>query len=262
MASGSTSAIDDRQGIDRQGIQVIARAAAVLRSVGEEPRGLSLGEIASRLDLARSTVQRIVSALVEEGLLISAGPRAGVTLGPAIVRLAAAAIVDTERLVRPVLQSLSAALGETVDLSVLRGDQAVFVDQVVGSSRLVATSAIGEAFPLHCTANGKALLAHLPADRRDHLLDATRSRSTPSARARRDAVDDDLAEVTRTGLAWDIEEHAEGVCAVGACFSDRLGRDFAISVPVPAARFAAKREAIGAALLAAITEIRALVASA
>lgn len=89
---------------DRTGIQVIARAASILRALENQPTGLSLGELAQRLDLARSTVQRIVGALIEEGLLVGAGPRGGVTLGPTLTRLAASAIIDTERVVRPVLQ--------------------------------------------------------------------------------------------------------------------------------------------------------------
>lgn len=244
---------------DRGGIQVIARAAAILRAIEGEPSGLSLGELAQRLGLARSTVQRIVGALAEEGLLISAGARAGVTLGPALIRLAAAAIIDTERLARPVLQDLSAEIGETVDLSVLQGGQAVFVDQVVGTSRLVAISAVGEAFPLHCTANGKALLSRLLPERRDRLLDGRLKRFTPNTITVRAALDADLAEAARTGLAWDLEEHAEGICAVGTAFVDPLGRDFALSVPVPASRFAAKRDALAQAVTRAAAALLRIV---
>jgi len=249
--------MNDRGGdsSDRNGIQVIARAASILRAVENEPGGLSLGDLASRLNLARSTVQRIVGALVEEGLLISAGPRSGVMLGPALTRLAAAAIIDTERLARPVLQELSTSIGETVDLSVLQSGTAVFVDQVVGTSRLVAISAVGEAFPLHCTANGKALLSRLSVSQRDRVLDTRLRRYTANSIVDRDALEDQLSEVAKTGLAWDIEEHSEGICAVGTAFIDPLGRDFALSVPVPASRFDGKRDKLGQALLRATAEI-------
>ena len=63
------------------------------------------------------------------------------------------------------LQALSRDVSETVDLSTLRGRTAIFVDQVPGTSRLIAISAVGDTFPLHCSANGKALLACLPPDR-------------------------------------------------------------------------------------------------
>src|ERR1700721_234349 len=72
-------------------IQVIARAAAILRALEHEPEGLSLAQIAQRVKLARSTVQRIVAALAAEKLLIAASPNARVRLGPTILRLAPAA---------------------------------------------------------------------------------------------------------------------------------------------------------------------------
>ena len=155
---------------ERGGIQVIARAAAVLRSLEPEPDGLSLGDIAARVDLPRSTVQRIVAALLEERLLMSASSKARVKLGPTLVQLGAAADVGTEKIARPVMLELSRAADETVDLSVLRNDTAVFVEQIQGTQRLVAVSAVGKAFPLHCTANGKSLLALLPRERRERLL--------------------------------------------------------------------------------------------
>ena len=64
----------DEKREDKSQVQVIARAAAILRALEEQPAGLSLGQIAQRVDLARSTVQRIVAALAAEKLLIAASP--------------------------------------------------------------------------------------------------------------------------------------------------------------------------------------------
>ena len=114
----------------QSGIQVIARAADILRALETEPQGLSLGQLAERVDLARSTVQRIVGALAAEHLLIAASPTAGVKLGPALVRLASAANVELDQLLRSALVKLSRAVKETVDLSVLKGNEAVFIDQL------------------------------------------------------------------------------------------------------------------------------------
>jgi DNA-binding IclR family transcriptional regulator len=108
---------------ERSGIQVIARAAAILRSLEMEPDGLSLGEIAKRISLPRSTVQRIVAALGQERLLMSASLQARVKLGPALVMLGAAADVGTERIARPIMQELSDLADETVDLSILGGQR-------------------------------------------------------------------------------------------------------------------------------------------
>ena len=69
------------------GIQVIARAVGVLHKLREHPDGLSLGELAKLLKLPRSTIQRIVAALDDENLVISASPTRGVRLGPALLAL-------------------------------------------------------------------------------------------------------------------------------------------------------------------------------
>lgn len=222
----------------RQGIQVIARAAAVLRALESEPDGLSLAQIAERVGLARSTVQRIVGALAAEQLLIAASPTAGVRLGPALIRLASGANVDVEQLLRPTLVSLAQSLKETVDLSVLKGHSLVFIDQVPGAHRLRAVSAIGESFPLHCTANGKALLALLPGDEWLKHVDRNLAAATPNTITDINVLTRELQKVREKQIAFDREEHTEGISAVGCAFFDPYGRALAISIPVPTARFA------------------------
>src|SRR5712691_8915402 len=73
------------------GVQVIARAAQVLRALESEPQGLSLAQLAERVGLPRSTVHRIVTALAAEGLVASVSPTGRVRIGPEFARLAAGA---------------------------------------------------------------------------------------------------------------------------------------------------------------------------
>lgn len=225
----------------RHSVQVIARAANVLRGLEGENEGLSLGQIAQRLGLARSTVQRIVDALSEEQFVIAASPTSGVRLGPALVRLAAAARVDFDQITRPLLAELSNEVGETVDLSVLKGSQAVFTDQVQGAHRLRAVSAVGEALPLHCSANGKALLSVIDEQKVEKLLRLPLPRLTANTIVQRSELVKVIESVRRLGVAYDIEEHTEGICAVGTAFIDPIGRAVAISIPVPTTRFNSKR---------------------
>jgi DNA-binding IclR family transcriptional regulator len=233
----------------RQGIQVIARAASVLRALEGEEGGLSLAQIAQRVGLARSTVQRIVESLSAEQFVMAAGP-SGVRLGPALLRLASSASAEIEQVTRPIMLELSRTLGETVDLSVLKGTVAVFTDQIPGSQRLRAVSAVGEPFPLHCTANGKALLALLPPERRERLLRAPLERYTPGTLTRVSAVLADVEAGRARGHALDEEEHTEGICAVGIAFLDPMSRPVALSVPVPTPRFKRRRKELTEGLLA------------
>ena len=236
-------------GNDRTGVQVIARAGAILRMLEDAPDGLSLGELAQGVGLARSTVQRIVGALADEQLVMAASTRARVKLGPALARLAAAAETDIEKIARPVMQELSRATDETVDLSVLKGDAAVFIEQVLSPQRLMAVSAVGEAFPLHCTANGKALLAALSEAQRDEILPRRLRARTPDTIVDRKALEEALSAVRQTGLAWDLQEHTEDVSAVGTAFTDPFGRFYALSIPAPTSRFDRKRDLLAQALL-------------
>jgi DNA-binding IclR family transcriptional regulator len=240
---------------ERSGVQVIARAAAILRSLELEPDGLSLGDLAKRISLPRSTVQRIVAALGQERLLMSASLQARVKLGPALVALGAAADVGTERIARPIMQELSDLADETVDLSILKADSAVFVAQIQGTQRLAAVSAVGRAFPLHCTANGKALLALLAPERRASLLMGRLKRYTKATETDRSALEAEIRDVARTGLAYDMEEHSVGICAIGTAFRDSLGREFSLSIPVPASRFADKRQQLSKFLIKSRAEL-------
>jgi DNA-binding IclR family transcriptional regulator len=228
----------------RDGIQVIARAAAILRALQDSQTGLSLGQIAERVGLPRSTVQRIVAALIDERLLM-ATRSAGVRLGPELQSLAEAARYNTVELCRPHLNALMAETGETVDLSALRGGQMVFLDQVQGSHRLRAVSSVGEHFPLTSTANGRAALSILPEDQVLALAQAEwgAGGNLPLLQAR-------LALARKLGFAEDNDDHTEGISAVGFAFRDLAGEVFAISVPIPTSRFAERRAQVVAAVLA------------
>jgi DNA-binding IclR family transcriptional regulator len=247
---------------EKSQIQVIARAGAILRALEHETMGLSLGQIAQRVELARSTVQRIVAALAAERLVIAASPTGRVRLGPAILRLAAAVRTDFVALARPFLVQLSHELHETVDLATIKGDHLVFVDQVIGPQRLRTVSAVGESFPLYCTANGKAYLAELDNAEVETLLGRRYAARTTNTLTALPALLADLKAVRKTGVAYDREEHTIGISAAGVALSDPAGNRLAISVPVPTSRFKEHQSRIAARLLAAKRGIEGLLTSA
>jgi DNA-binding IclR family transcriptional regulator len=256
----SVSAGTDEDSPDRAGgIQVINRAARILRSVRDEGDGLSLGQIAERVGLPRSTVQRIVHALVAERLLMAASPNGRVRLGMEILALANSSKIDIVEIAHPHLKALSEATGETVDLAVLRKDHLVFVDQVAGSHRLRAVSAVGELFPLHCTANGKACLSLLDDDEirqrlKNHELKVAGGKIRPL-----ESLIDEVKAIRHSGIAIDEEEHSTGISALGTAFRDLAGTIYAISIPTPTTRFKDSRDRIGPLLLATRDRLRQIV---
>ncbi|CAN0574444.1 unnamed protein product, partial [Ectocarpus sp. 12 AP-2014] len=234
----------------RKGIQVIARAASVLRTLENEAEGLSLGQIAKATDLSRSTVQRIVDALADEHLVIGATPTSRVKLGPAILRMASNSSFNFVEFIRPYITQLSKEIGETVDVSEMQKKRTVFVDQVVGASRLNIVSPIGEAYPLHCLASGKAMLASQSDEQLSKLLgQKSLERHTAATICDLQALMKDLAKIRKSGVAFDNEEHLEGVSAVGTAVQEPGGTLYAISIPVPTVRFKRKKAQLRDALL-------------
>ncbi len=227
------------------GIQVISRAAAILRVCSASKAGLSLGEIAAELALPRSTVQRIVNALVTEGLLQTNGSHHSIRIGIGLHAIALAQRVDVVEIAHTFLKELSQKTGETVDLAELKSDHLVFVDQVSGSQRLRTISSVGEIFPLHNTANGKAALSFMT----DNDV-VSRLRSTIDIKpASLNLLLSEIQLARLKGFAEDNDEHMEGISAIGTAFQTRTGNIFAISIPMPSVRFQSKKQQLAEMLM-------------
>jgi DNA-binding IclR family transcriptional regulator len=244
---------------DRGGVQVVARVAAVLNALQDEPNGLSLAQISDRVGLARSTVHRLIVALADEGFVSAASPKARVRLGPALARLGAASRRDLREELDPYLRRLAARFGETVDLAVLDRRRVRVISHVESPHLLRAVSVAGSELPLHSTANGKAFLAALPRADAAKLLPPRLPRFTAATITTRAELWKDLDRIRETGLALVREEHTPGICAAGAMVRDGFGPAAAVSVIAPSERFAAIEQAVGEALLEVAAEAGAAV---
>ncbi len=241
---------------ERQSIQVISRAAAILRALERNPDGLSLGEIAKAVDLSRSTVQRIVDALDRENLVLAA-TASGVRLGPALLRLAAATRYKIREVARETMEALSRETGETVDLAIADNEKVVFVDQVAGTHRLTAVSAVGGAFPLHCSANGKAVLSTFDEARLQKLRKRmTLTKQTKNTITTWPALERELQRIRESGIAFDREENSIGISAIAVALHGPLGDVASISMPVPTQRFVESEAALVRAMLAHATALQ------
>jgi DNA-binding IclR family transcriptional regulator len=247
-------AAETERGATTAGIQVIARAAAILRILGATDRGMSLTSLATAAALPRSTTHRIVCALAAEHLVAWDPRRGQAELGPGLVSLALSRRRRLSATVHPHLEALSRRVGETVDLVVLRGETVLFVDQIIGRQVLVV-SALGAVLPAHCTAGGKALLAALPPGEVERLLPAELQAFTPATVTDRAVLQRELAVVQVSRVAYDREEHTEGVSAVGAVIRNAWGEVAAVTIPVPTQRFAAREEEFAVALLETCDEL-------
>ncbi len=239
----------------RDGVQVLARAAQMLRALSGAPEGLTSIELAGRVGLPRSTAYRIVGTLVEEGLMRQS-PSGKLHIGPGLMAIAAAGRRELRHEAAPYLERLSHELDETVELVVLDGDEALFTNQYVSSRSLRVVAEVGDRFPLYCTACGKALLAELPHAEAERLVPGELLALTPHTNVHRAELLRELDLVRATGVAYDHQEHSVGISAVGAAIRDGSGASAAVTVVMPAARLEGNEEHVAAALLRVRDEIQ------
>lgn len=239
----------------REGVQVIARAGDIIRLLGAAPGGLTLSELARAADLPRSTVHRIAGALETESF-VRTDPDGVYRLGSGILGLAVGGRRDLRVEAGPYLRRLSHELGETVDLAVLDAGQVLFVDQHTSERRLRIVSEIGARFPLHCTANGKALLAELSLEEVWRLVPERLPALTEHTITDREELFEELARARAEGVAYDREEHTIGLSAVGTVVRDAAGNMAAVTVVAPTARFRGQEERIAGELLRTREELQ------
>lgn len=237
---------DDTNDRQHGGIQVIARTSRIMRALSAHPQGLSLGGIAAEVGLPRSTVQRIVTALVAENLLEPAGAAGGFRLGPALGQLLYQTEADIVAVARPHLERLSQALQETVFLSRINGRQTQLLDVFVGEQVLRIVPQAGLTAPLHLTADGKALLARMTSAEVSAWLGEDLPPRTDRSKGL-GALLTELEDIRRSGFAYDDEEHTEGVSAISVSIGTYRGA-YAITIIAPTARLHSKMDSFREAL--------------
>ena len=223
-------------------IQSVDRAAAILEILARDGEA-GVTEVALELGVHKSTASRLLAALDRRDLVTQDTARGRFRLGVGIVRLAGAAArgLDLVQQSRPVCRALAQEVGETVNIAILSGRDALYLDQVAGPAALSPHNWAGQRIPLHATSDGKVLLAYLPPDEiAEYLMplqrftDHTITTGSELTRA--------LDEVKRHGYATAVEELEKGLTAVAAPVRDAEGRVVAsISASGPSFRIPADR---------------------
>lgn len=225
-------------------VQSVDRALGILELLAEGGAELGVTEIGRRLGVHKATASRLLATLAEHGLVERNPLSDKYRLGFGLVRLAGAAVggLDLVQQARPTLRRLADRTGETVNLAVLDGDEVVNIDQVTGSREVVHVNWVGKRTPLHCTSNGKVLLAHLPQEERVRLLARPLPRLTAHTIVDPQALEEQLAEARGRGFAFTLEELEVGLNAVAAPVRGGDGSVVAaVSVAGPAYRVTAER---------------------
>src|SRR5215469_17168219 len=141
----------------RLGSQTLFRGLNVIEVVAEGP--ITLGDLADRLGLTRSTTHRLASALTDRRYLTFV-PRSGYSLGPKLLELGFRVRdeLDLPRIAGPQLERLALLTEDTVHLGVLDRGQVLYLDKIAGKRRINISSRVGELQPVPSTGLGKALI--------------------------------------------------------------------------------------------------------
>lgn len=234
----------DEQNARHSGIQVIARAGSIMRALGNNPRGLSLAAIAQAVDLPRSTVQRIINALLEEQLVEALGPNGGYRLGPALGQLINHSKSDIISLVQPFMIELSEQLQESTCLSHLVGDKISVINRHIAERELRVVFPIGTQAPAFASSAGRMLLA----GKDEHTIGQLYQEPLPQFTDKTPdlaALQVQLQSARRDGYNIDYDEYILGVSSFSVTLHTYMGL-YALTVVVPSARANRAAEIIAA----------------
>jgi DNA-binding IclR family transcriptional regulator len=239
-------------------VQSVDRAVAILEILARDGEA-GVTEVARELDVHKSTASRLLAALDRRELVTQDTARGKFRLGIGIVRLAGAAgrRLDVVQEGRTVARALAQEVGETVNLAILSGRDALYLDQAVGPAALSPHNWAGQRIPLHATSDGKVLLAYLSEAELADCLRPPLARFTDRTITDLAEFPGLLAEVRRRGFATAVDELEAGLTAIAVPVRNAEGNVIAsISASGPSFRIPADRvPALAGAIRRAAAEV-------
>lgn len=220
-------------------IQTIQRAGTILRCLMESDTELGVNFISRQVGVHKSTVSRLLSALSREGF-VEQNPETGKwRLGLGLLGLAGAVLerIDLREAASIPLRALVSQTQETINITVLDGNESVNVESVRSPKAIQYAGRLGRRTPLHCTSTGKVLLAFLRPDERDLLLPERLLPCTKKSIVDSRSLEQALEQVREQGYAIAHEEFEEGLSSIAAPIRNHIGQVVAtVSISGPSYR--------------------------
>ena len=201
--------------------QSLERGLAILSSFSSGRQLIGVSELARELALTRSTTHRYVATLARLGYLQQDTGTRKYSLGPRVLELGFTAInsMELRHVAAPHLQRLCDETGHTVNMGILDDVDVVYVERCRASrsrqNEIDLDLHVGSRLPAYCTSLGKVLLAFLPDDERDEIVDRIElERRGPNTLTSKASLLADLERVRANGIAVNNEELAYGLRSV------------------------------------------------
>ena len=241
VAGPAPSATFAGNGASREAAQPAARMLAVLEAVAAIDGPVSAIDLVDRLELPRATVHRLAVALERLGYLSREPGSKRFIVGLRQQRLALDTLIHSSlRGARhAILQALVDEVGETCNVTVLDGNEVVYIDRVESDWPLRTHLQPGSRIPIHCGASGMMFLSAMPAAKRRRILTAAPLRRyTPKTILDPGEIEKRLRQIRAAGVAIESEEFMQGLIGVAVPVHDTRGRVCAtVSMHAPTARF-------------------------
>ncbi len=222
----------------------LQKVVLILDALFESDTPIGLAELSQQLELPRQTVHRVVRQLEDLDIIRRDFARDHFSVGARMMRLSLNAIGIAWRMgpMRVVLKDLVANVGETCNIGVLDRDEIVYIDRVECEWPLRLQLQAGSRVPVHATAIGKLLLAHLPSRTRKRIIEAAPlSKFTDHTITDVADLEAELKGIRRNGFATNNSENVSGLIAVAVPICDDGGRVVAgLALHAPDARMDVK----------------------
>ena len=235
-------------------VQSLERGLAVIRAFGPDDPELTLSDVARATGLTRAAARRFLLTLSDLGYVRSDGRRFALT--PRVLELGYAYLssLTLPEVAEPHLERLAAEVRESSSVSVLDGDDIVYVGRVPTSRIMTVSINVGTRFPAYATSMGRVLLAALAGDDLDAYLARAELRPlTPRALSTPEQLRAELERIRAQGWALVDQELEEGLRSVAAPIRDRSGAVVA-AVNVSAHASRASRDTVRRVLLPPLLE--------
>jgi DNA-binding IclR family transcriptional regulator len=227
----------------RMRLSSVANAIRLTKAFSESEYEMGISALASRLGLAKSTVHRLATTLVEYDILEQNRESGKYRLGLALFELGTLVRrkMDAASASHNEITQLAESTGETVQLALLDHLSVLYIRIRESKQAVRMSSSLGSRAPAHCTSVGKALLAHAPAELVSQVIENGLKRFTMNTITEPSALMEELASVRTRGYAVDDEEIEVGLRCVAAPIRDHSGHVVAaISVAAPVQRMTKK----------------------
>ena len=242
-------------------VRSFARGLNVIEAMGRGPSRQTLAQLAEAVGLPRTAVRRFVMTLIDLGF-VSTDERL-YWLTPRVLRLGLTYLTSLPywRQAQPTLEELCASVRQSCALSVLDGEDIVYVLRQHTKRILPMSPSLGSRLPAHAVSMGRVLLAGLDDDALGRYLEQASIRAfTPSTVIDRDQLSQQIGRVRSQGWAWIEGELDESICGLAVAVRDQEGHHIAaVNVSLPNGSFTkqqAVRQFLGPLRLAA-SQLRA-----